>query len=95
MSQQVSNSVAPRHISNWVVVVLLAAILSTQLLILMRMPVPLPTIGAVQNAKTDNARLELLRNIPVIRVQGGTIDDITGTVDVTVQNTPLEVEVDR
>jgi len=55
-----------------------------------------PTIGAVRNAKTNDARTELLQSIPLVRVQGGTIDaDITGTVDVEVQNTPLEVQVYR
>ncbi len=98
MSRQVSNHVESSHAgtTNWIVIALLAAILSTQVLILLRMPASPPTIGAVRNAKTDDARTELLQSIPLVRVQGGTIDaDITGTVDVEVQNTPLEVQVYR
>jgi len=98
MSEQVSNHVESSHVgtSNWLIVTLLAAILVTQVLILLRMPTPPPTIGAVRNAKTSSARTELFQSIPLVRVQGGTIDaEITGAVDVEVQNTPLEVEVYR
>ena len=82
--------------SNKVIVILLAAILVTQILILLRIPTSPPTIGEVRNAKTNDARTELLQSIPLVRVQGGSIDaDVTGTVDVDVQNTPLEVEINH
>jgi hypothetical protein len=79
---------------------LLAAILATQILILLRMPGPPPTIRAMRNAH-GHARVDLLQSMPMVRVEGGTIDNvttvdsITDTVNVEVQNEPLEVEIDR
>jgi hypothetical protein len=98
MTDSVANNIQSMRsdYSRWVIVALLAAILATQVLILLRMPPPPPTIREIQNAKTEDERTELLLGIPLIRVQGGTIDaDISGTVDFAVQNTPLEVQVYR
>jgi hypothetical protein len=85
-------------VRNWLVPVLLTAILATQILILLRMPAPPPTLRAIRNAKPGNMRLELFQGIPLVRVQGGTIDSvttvdsITDTVNVEVENEPLQVE---
>ena len=98
MSQPVTNDIQSLDGDKirWLIVALLTGILGTQVLILFRMPASSPTIRAVQNAKTDDARTELLLSIPLVRIQGGTVNaDITGTVDVEVQNTPLGVEVYR
>jgi len=107
MSRQVSNNVGSFHVGmrNWLIVVLLAAILVTQVLILLRipgMPASPPTYGAWLREQTRDERMKLLLDIPLVRIQGGNIDaDITGTVDVEgtvgveVENTPLEVEVYR
>ena len=109
MSQQASNHTEPTRLGanewliaarNWLVPTLLAAILATQILILLRMPGSPPTIRAMRNAHGD-ARRELLQSIPMVRVEGGTIDNVTtvdsvtDTVNVEVQNEPLEVEIDR
>lgn len=98
MSQRVTNDIQSLKSDKirWVIVALLTGILGTQMLILFRMPAAWPTIQAVQNAKTDDARKGLLLGIPLVRIQGGTVSaDITGTVDVEVQNTPLGVEIYR
>jgi len=98
MPDPVANNVQSMHgdKTRWLIVSLLAAILATQVLILLRIPVSPPTIGAVQNAKTDDEANQLLLRSPVVLVQGGSIKaDIIGTVDVEVQNTPLDVEVYR
>ncbi len=73
--------------SNWLIVALLAAILTTQVIILVHMPAPAPTLQALQDAKTPQARATVIRNIPLSRVHGG--------IEVTVENTPLEVELSR
>ncbi len=98
MVQQVSSHIESSHGArgNWLIVGLLAAILAIQVLILLRMPDSPPSTKALREAKPGKERAELLQSIPLVRVEGGTIDaDITGTVDVEVQNTPLEVEIYR
>ena len=76
------------------VVVLLTAILATQILILRRMPNSSPTVGALQDAKTKEARTELFRSIPLVSVQGTVDVDVQGTADVEVKNIlPVDVEV--
>jgi len=92
MSQQASKDVESFHIAmrNWVIVVLLAAILTTQVLILLRIPASppsIPTIGAWQNAETDYERIKLFQSIPLVQVRG--------TVDVEVQKTPFGAGVFR
>lgn len=78
------------------VVALLAAILVTQIVIILRMPAAPPTIRAMRNATSDEARTNLLQSLPLVRVQGGSVEaEITGPVDVEVRNTPLEVAVYR
>jgi len=72
---------------NWVTATLLAAILVTQILILLRVPPPAPTLQDLRNAKAGSAGRELLDTVPLVRVQG--------TVDVQVENTPLEVQIYR
>lgn len=97
MPQEASNRVESLRgsPSNWLIVVLLAAILATQILILLRMPASPPAIGALLNARTDTERMELLNSVPLVQVEGGTIHAITGTVFVRVENTPLEVHVEN
>lgn len=82
---------------NWVIAGLLAGILVTQVGILIRLPTPAPTLAEMRKAKGDKEQLRLFERIPLIRIQGGSIDaDVTnGSFDVWVQNTPLEVEVYR
>ena len=91
MSQQAADNVNRPHGGkiNYVIVGLLAGILATQVIMLQRMPASPPTAGTLKNATTAEARVKLLQRIPVVCVQGGTIDDITRTVDVNVGNTPL------
>jgi hypothetical protein len=92
MSPQVGERVERSHASrlNIVVVALLIAIEATQVLILLRLPDTPPSFAALRSAKTDDARTKLWQSIPLVRVDGGTVDaEITGTVDVDVQNTPL------
>jgi len=69
-----------------ILVALLAAILVVQLLILARIPPGSPTSADLQSAKAEQRR-EMLLRIPLARV--------AGTVDVDVNNTPLEVELQR
>ncbi len=92
---------SPISANNKLIVILLAAILITQVLILLRMPAPFPTLGALRNAKTDKVRIKKILSIPMVQVYGGSIDvqntpldvNVQNTPDVNVQNTPLEVEV--
>jgi hypothetical protein len=85
MSRPSAYAVPPNRVTtkNWVVVSLLAAILVTQILILLRMPPPPPTFQSVRNAKPASVRRELLQRVPLVRVEG--------TVEVEVQNEPLQV----
>ena len=51
--------------------------------------------GRVYIRLEPDPKMEIpVQSIPLVRVHGGTIG-ITGTVDVQVQNTPLEVEAYR
>jgi hypothetical protein len=76
MPQQATDNVKCLHCgrSNFIIVVLLAGILATQIIMLQRMPAPLPTLGAIRNARTSDARVALFRSIPLVQVHGGTID---------------------
>jgi hypothetical protein len=70
----------------YIVVGLLGALVVLQLLMLYRLPTPVTLnsyIAAPQDQKAD-----LIKQVPLVRVQGG-------SVDVEVQNTPLEVEINR
>jgi len=70
----------------YIVVGLLGALVVLQLLMLYRLPTPVTLnsyIAASQDQKAD-----LIKQVPLVRVQGG-------SVDVEVQNTPLEVEINR
>lgn len=81
---------------NWIVVMLLLAILITQVLILLRMPSFTPTVRMLRNAKTYDEFQQILDGIPLVWVHGGDIRaDIAQTVDVEVINTPLEVQLYR
>ncbi len=75
-----------------VVVVLLAAVLVVQLLIFYRMQTGSPTLADLRKAKPEQ-RPEMLLRIPLVRVEGTV--DVAGTVDVDVNNTPLEVQIVR
>lgn len=70
-----------------VVLLLLGSTLVVQLLILRRMPVSLPSIARLQMATTPEAKRALLLSSPMVSV--------AGSVDVRIQDTPLEVEVVR
>ena len=54
---------SPISANNKLIVILLAAILITQVLILLRMPAPFPTLGALRNAKTDKVRIKKILSI--------------------------------
>lgn len=84
-----------------VVVALLSSTLAVQLLILKKMPEPLPSLAILGEASTVEEKRALLLRRPLVTVDGtvgvtGTVDvSVEGTVDVSVENTPLEVEVTR
>jgi len=57
------------------------------------MPASLPTLAEVRDAKSTKVRAELLQSMPLVRIQGGTVDvDVQNTVDVEVHNR-VDVEV--
>lgn len=102
MSQSVESPDKSAPVIGHLTVVLLVAILATQLLILRRMPAPIPTLGMLNSTPAGDARMTLLQQLPLIRVQGGGIEasvsgtvEVEGTVQVEVGNTPLEVELSR
>lgn len=68
------------------VVTLLVVLIGLQLLILSRLPTPV-TIASVIAAPQEK-KADLIKQVPLVRVQGG-------SVDVDVQNTPIEVEISR
>jgi hypothetical protein len=49
----------------------------------------------LEDAKTNQARTELLKRVPLVRVYGSVEAEIAGTAQVEIQNTPLEVEIVR
>lgn len=76
MSQQATDNGKCSHCAkiNYVIVALLAGILATQIVMVWRMPASPPTIGTMRNAKTSAARVTQYQSIPLVRMQGGTID---------------------
>lgn len=76
----------PESLYKCTFVALLAAILAVQLLILSRMPSTPPTLADLRKVKAEQRR-EMLLRIPLVRVEG--------TVNVDVNNTPLEVQIAR
>jgi hypothetical protein len=74
------------------VVFLLIGILVVQILILRRMSPPLPTLAVLRQA-TPEGRKELLLRRPLVTVDGSV--SIDGTVGVNIENTPVEVEINR
>lgn len=87
-------SIRATWLSNWIVILLLGSILTTQVLILLRIPRSPPTVGAVRAAKGREALSALLLATPIVRVEGGVIEArVTGSVEV--ENTPLEVSLNR
>lgn len=104
MAEQIANQVENKNYgwSNGLIVALLAAILVTQVLILVRMPAPFPTFGALRKIESSDERVKLIESLPLVRVHGGTLSadvtgsvEIDGSVDVKIQNTPLGVEIYR
>lgn len=69
----------------------LVAILMVQIAILMRMPSPPPTMDELRSASADEKTAVLMRR-PLVLVAGSI--EVDGTVDVNVENAPLQVEVD-
>lgn len=70
----------------YIVVGLLGALVVLQLLVLYRLPIPI-TINSLIAAPQDQ-KADLIKQVPLVRVQGG-------SVDVEVQNTPIEVEINQ
>lgn len=70
----------------YIVVGLLGVLVLLQLLMLYRLPTPV-TLNSLISAPQDQ-KADLIKQVPLVRVQGG-------SVDVEVQNTPLEVEINR
>lgn len=69
---------------------LLLGILSFLVLIYLNLPPKSPTIGAYLKAKTEDEKRAVLMNLPFVHVEGNV--SVNNTVDVNVNNTPLEVE---
>lgn len=81
-----------------VVAAFLSAILAVQLCILWRLPAKQITWRHVHEAKTADARRAVLKELPVVRVEGTVDARVDNTVDVDVQNVldqPLQVEIAR
>ncbi len=75
------------------VLVLLLAILLTQLQILARMP---PTFGDLRAAASREERAAILARVPLVRVQSGQLEvDVVNTPVVTITNEPLDVYIVR
>jgi len=68
----------------YIVVGLMGALVVLQLLILYRLPTPV-TFNSIISAPQDQ-RANLIKKVPLVRVQGG-------SVDVEVQNLPLDVVI--
>src|SRR5262245_1952598 len=68
------------------VVMLLAAIVSVQFMILRRMPAPLPSLRTLR-AAAPAQRADLRQRIPIVRVDG--------VVSVEVENSPLDVNIEN
>lgn len=75
------------------VLVLLTALLVVHVLILMRMPEKLPSVGSLRNATTPEQRRQLLLRKPVVQVDGSV--EVDGSVVVTDVQTPVEVTIVR
>ena len=75
------------------VILLLAATLTVQVKILRKIPDPLPSIATLQTATTPQAKKDVLMRRPLVTVNGSV--EVEGTVDVDIQNTPVEVEIVR
>ncbi len=81
MTHQTKNFQETFHISirSWLIVILLAAILATNVLMLLRiynLPSSFPTFGTLRNSRTmtRDERIKLLDSVPLVRVQGGHVD---------------------
>lgn len=70
-----------------IVVALLAAILAVQCAVLIRIPKSVTAADFQKKGLTQEQRKSLVLNIPLARV--------SDTVDVDVQNTPVEVRIDQ
>jgi len=77
-------------------ILLLVAILSAQVIILKTHAKLFLTLMDLRIAKTGVKRRSVIDQIPLVRIQGGSVDAvIQGTVDVEIQNTRLDVEMYR
>jgi hypothetical protein len=83
---------------------LLAASVTTQALILARLPKPSPTVGDIRTARialvrsAGSARDEARNNLQAIsyKLPVVQVDGVNGTVDVDVQNTlPIPVNIEK
>ena len=77
--------------------VVLLGILAVLILIYLRLPQAqhFPTLKDVREAVGDQKQ-GLLMEMPMVRVQGTVSVDVTNSsLDVSVENTPLEVEISR
>jgi hypothetical protein len=79
----------------YIVVGLLGFLVLLQLLILYRLPTPITLNSLISAPQAQKANL--IKQIPLVRVQGGSVDvEVQNTrLDVEVQNTPLAVEINR
>ena len=75
------------------VILLLVATLTVQVLILRKMPDALPSLAAIQMATTPQAKRDILMRRPFVTVNGSVA--VEGTVDVNIENTPVQVEIVR
>jgi len=77
--------------NDWIIKVLLLGILITLILILLRIPAPLPTMGEFNEIKeiSNKQKRKTLRNslnnrIPTFNLNGGKLDDINSTIYVDI-----------
>ena len=79
----------------YIVVGLLGFLVLLQLLMLYRLPTPITLNSLISAPQAQKANL--IKQIPLVRVQGGSVDvEVQNTrLDVEVQNTPLAVEINR
>ena len=79
----------------YIVVGLLGFLVLLQLLILYRLPTPITLNSLISAPQAQKANL--IKQIPLVRVQGGSVDvEVQNTrLDVEVQTTPLAVEINR
>ena len=75
------------------VILLLVATLTVQVMILRKMPDTLPSLSSLQMATTPQAKKDLLMRRPFVTVNGSV--EVEGTVDVDIENTPVQVEIVR